>query len=154
MWPTVEVQERFWSKVRKTDSCWLWTGGKDKDGYGKFCPIRKGMRAHRFAWEITEHKKIPDGMCILHICDAPSCVNPAHLYLGTHADNAADRARRGRNAQGEHSGMAKLNEEQVRAARIAYAGEGVTLLALAQHYKISCTQAWHIVTRRQWAHVA
>lgn len=85
------IEERFWLKVQKTDpeSCWWWTGGKTKLGYGMIWDYdRKGhSMAHRVAWEL-HHGPIPDGLHIDHLCRHPSCVNPAHLEPVTRAENA------------------------------------------------------------------
>lgn len=91
---------RFWSKVEKTDSCWLWTGMRWTNGYGRF-PNGGGqeMRAHRFAWELT-YGPIPLGLFACHRCDVKLCVRPEHLFLGTHADNMADMMAKGRHAHG------------------------------------------------------
>lgn len=94
---------RFWSKVDKTDGCWLWKGSLDKDGYGKFSVEQQTLRAHRIAW-IISFGDIAPGLCVCHTCDQPTCVNPAHLWLGTPTENAADRDRKGRQAKGETSG--------------------------------------------------
>jgi hypothetical protein len=157
------IEQRFWSKVYKTDTCWLWLASKNKPGYGYFnTTSKKCVRAHRFAWELSHHKKIPEGVCVLHHCDNPPCVNPAHLYLGTQAVNMADMIRRGRSAagrpncrtRGEHSGMAKLNEEQVRAIRIAYAAGKISQGTLARRYGVDQTLVSLVVKRKCWAHVA
>ena len=105
-----DPKKRFWAYVDKSagpNGCWIWTGGVQKGGYGGFrINPRKTMRAHRFAWEIT-HGPIPavneDGVEVVacHRCDTPLCVNPAHLFLGTDADNAADKVAKGRQAKGE-----------------------------------------------------
>jgi hypothetical protein len=84
-------EERFWLKVRKTEGCWEWVGGKFTDGYGRFA----NRAAHRAAWEI-ENGEIPKGMHILHRCNNPGCVRVSHLYLGTDRENADDRIATGK----------------------------------------------------------
>ena len=85
---------RLWSRVLKTDGCWIWRGAVNERGYGKVA-IR-GMRyTHRVAWEVT-HGPIPEGLCVLHRCDHPPCCRPDHLFLGTRAENIADCVAKGR----------------------------------------------------------
>lgn len=111
------AKERFWEKVDKgePDECWEWVGTKNPKGYGHIEINGKEVRAHRFSWEI-HNGPIPEGLCVLHKCDNPGCVNPAHLFLGTYADNAQDMIAKGRDnkARGEASGNAKLTEQDVR----------------------------------------
>ena len=88
-------EERFFAKVDKTNSCWIWTGSHTTDGYGGFYAYGKKIRAHRWSYEF--HKSpIPDGLSVCHACDVPACVNPSHLWLGTARDNAIDMVRKNR----------------------------------------------------------
>lgn len=90
------IMDRFWAKVRKTDTCWLWTGARTRPGWhGHFHVGDRLTTAHRFIWQQT-HGSIPTGLNVCHHCDVPNCVNPAHLYIGTQADNMRDAYARGR----------------------------------------------------------
>lgn len=86
---------RFWAKVDKSDGCWMWTAAKKQYGYGVFNAGGKFVLAHRFAYELLVGE-IPNGLMCCHHCDTPSCVNPAHIFLGTNKDNAADRDKKNR----------------------------------------------------------
>jgi hypothetical protein len=88
--------ERFWLRVNKNgDDCWTWTGFKNELGYGLFSLDHKHVKAHRVSWMVA-NGKIPDGLCVLHSCDNPICVNPSHLFLGTMKDNTQDMLAKGR----------------------------------------------------------
>jgi len=91
----IPILDRFWINVRKTDGCWLWTGAHKPSGYGDIWYRNRPQIAHRVSWQIY-HGAIPKELHVLHSCDIPSCVNPAHLFLGTAKDNAADCIRKGR----------------------------------------------------------
>lgn len=80
---------RFLSKVKKTDTCWVWVACRDKHGYGRFGLGGRVIRAYRASW-ILHNGPIPEGAHVLHKCDNPPCVRPDHLYLGTHKDNMRD----------------------------------------------------------------
>ena len=90
------IEERFWDKVVVGDDCWEWTGCRSRFGYGMITTTRgHSERAHRLSW-LIHFCLIPPGVCVLHHCDNPPCVNPDHLFLGTRKDNARDMAEKGR----------------------------------------------------------
>jgi len=89
--------ERFWAKVDRSDGdagCWWWLGGGTTSGHGMFSHNYRSVPAHRFAYALT-FGAIPAGLVICHHCDNPRCVNPAHLFLGTYADNMQDKLKKG-----------------------------------------------------------
>lgn len=92
--------QRFWAKVDKhgPDECWPWTGYSHKAGYGFISKAghRAMLTAHRVSWELSNNRPVPNGLMVLHSCDNPPCVNPAHLRAGTAAENHQDMVSRGR----------------------------------------------------------
>lgn len=84
------------SFVKKTDSCWLWIGHKNEYGYGVMHLKNRGCQlSHRISYEVYKGE-IEGKLCVCHTCDNPACVNPAHLWLGTHKDNIRDSVKKGR----------------------------------------------------------
>ncbi len=104
---TESEKSHFWSKVEKTDGCWLWKAGKQSRGYGMYYLRQKLMGAHRVSWMMANEKLIPRGMQICHHCDNPQCCRPDHLFIGTCQDNADDKCRKGRQAKGDSQGLRK-----------------------------------------------
>lgn len=166
------AEEMFWEKTipEPNTGCWLWMGHVDKDGYGLYGNRDKshsGRRAPRLAWAFT-YGAAPDGLFVCHRCDNPACVNPGHLFLGTPADNMADRDAKNRHAtgdrngsrryperrpRGERQGKAKLTADIVTAMRRRYASGGISLMALAREYGVSDTAVFSACARRTWRHV-
>lgn len=154
--PRRPLLERFLKKVRKTKSCWVWIGTLSIYGYGMIWTGKRQTPAHRAAWELFKGP-IPNNLCVLHNCpggDNTDCVNPAHLFLGTKADNNTDRAKKGRNAdqRGEKNTNAILIADQVISIRRRNS-EGVTQRRLAIEHGV-CFQAINdIVRRKSWKHI-
>lgn len=92
----MSIEDRFFQKVEKTESCWLWKGALNSKGYGSFGDgAGKRVSAHRYSY-ILHHGEIPEGSIVCHTCDVPECVNPEHLWAGTYKDNVADMFAKGR----------------------------------------------------------
>lgn len=121
--PRGTIEDRFWRHVDKSGDCWTWTGSLKSDGYGRLgAGGRSGkyLCAHRVSYEL-HHGVIPEGMVVMHECDNPACVNPAHLSLGTYSDNTQQACDKGRMKSlflnGEAHSGAVLTEELVRKIR-------------------------------------
>jgi hypothetical protein len=147
------VEQRFWGKVarRGPDECWMWTGLPKATGYGYLTVDRRHIPAHRLSWSINNGRDIPDGLWVLHSCDTPMCVNPAHLRLGDHQENMRDVARRLR-AAGERNSFHKLTEADVLAIRADYA-RGVSSAELAARHSVVRQTIIGIVARTAWRHL-
>lgn len=146
---------RFWAKVDRSGECWLWTGPLDASGRGRLWVDGKDVLAHRFAWEM-EYGPIPEGMCVCHHCDTPHCVNVRrHAFLGTQADNTADKMNKGRYVRvvGEENPSAKLTAEQVGAIRSRYRAGGIKQKELAVEYGVRQTLISQIVLGQIWKEV-
>ncbi len=146
--------QRFWDNVDRSGECWEWTGLRMNKGYGQISVAAdlshtRMLRAHRVAWELMR-TPIPGGLCVLHHCDNRLCCNPDHLFLGTHADNVADRVAKGRSAKGANAGMAKLREADVLAIRRAYADGGVTQKQLGIRYGVTKSAVQSIISGKTW----
>ncbi len=149
---TDQMYENFLGKIKKTDSCWLWSGAKNKFGYGIFNIGRPSFLAHRLMWSKNNQSNIPIGYCVLHSCDNPPCVNPDHLRIGTQIDNIRDRTRKGRSfrSRGELSGMSKLTNNQAKEIRERYNPRVVTRKFLADEYMVSVGTIKNIVSGRTY----
>jgi hypothetical protein len=169
---TAAEEVRFWSKINKDgptmpnmeSPCWVWTSGK-ACGYGAFWAGGKDHKAHRVVWTLSNgqipHDSSAHGICVCHRCDNPACVNPAHLFLGTNADNVRDMAAKGRNgsqtrpeclARGEANAAAKLTDAKVIYIRAMHAS-GVTQAALASQFGVSFQLISQVVHRLIWKHI-
>jgi len=139
----IPQENRFWPKVDicGDDECWEWLAGKDSCGYGRMRGDNETC-AHRISWEL-HNCTIPKGMCIMHTCDNPSCVNPKHLFAGTQSDNIKDMIQKGRYVptkklkKGEMSHNAKLSKLQVRSVWYFKLSLKWSQAKIARHYKVS-----------------
>lgn len=130
--------DRFNSKYQIDPSgCWEWTASK-VDGYGSFGFRGKVWKAHRVSY-VLNHGEIPEGLCVCHLCDNPSCVNPKHLFLGTKKDNRDDMVSKGRMKQspriGILNGMCRLTEKQVSEIRASTDRPKDLSLRFGVHYR-------------------
>lgn len=150
----LSVEKRFWSKVQilEKEDCWEWTGNiHPKTGYGHFTKGDKSFLAHRIAYELHYQEK-PGKLLVCHKCDNRKCCNSSHLFLGTHKDNNADAAVKGRTARGEKNVNQVLTEEQVLVIRSRIM-KGEKQLHLSKEYQVSVStinSLWHRLT---WKHI-
>ena len=143
-----------------TQDCIEWPFSKDKWGYGR-CQRLGERRAHRVSYKMV-YGSIKSGMSICHKCDNPSCVNPLHLFEGTHQDNMEDMKRKGRRActdgmkfcdnKGEKHGKAKLTSEHVKSIRLFYSLEQVTQKKLSEMYGVYRQAINDVINRVTWNH--
>ena len=136
--------------------CWLWTKSKPPSGYGLLTFGTHNTYAHRMSWTLT-HGPIPEGMFVLHRCDVRACVNPAHLFLGTHADNMRDCSDKGRAhpppwVPGERQGLSKVTGADVLFMRQEMAN-GRRGRDMARRFGLSEAAVSAIKRRKTWKHI-
>ena len=150
-----EAKARFWAKVdvRGPDECWEWQGARNKFGYGKLTVAGKQRAASRLVYEL-ECGEIPAGQFVCHRCDNPPCVNPDHLFLGTHAENMRDRNLKGRarggSLRGERHPQAVLTAEQVRIIRDLATRKVKPQAAIGRQFGISQSHVSEIKNGNAW----
>lgn len=154
----LKTEDNFNQKIQKTESCWLWLGNKDKDGYGKFqislggSGNQKHVRAHRFAFELFNNIKLEPSQYLLHKCDVPACVNPEHLTIGSQKDNVHDSMRKKRRAIGNIHPKAKLTEIDVLNIRRDFES-GFSFNFICEKFNMSHGAIYAIIKRKNWKHL-
>lgn len=157
-----KVTKRFWAKVDKRgpDDCWKWYASTNPDGYGRF--MLKGIqeKAHRMAWRLA-FGEIPPNLCVCHTCDNPGCVNPDHLFIGSHMDNMADMREKGRAVghKGQDNPRACLRGAEVTEIRKIWdyhmqVSKYGLLKRMSEVYDIPYSTMDKIVHRTTWKHLA
>lgn len=149
----VSLRDRFYAKFQPIpeSGCWIWDAcGSAHGRYGYIHVGDRNRPAHRVSWEI-HRGPIPDGLEVCHKCDVEACVNPAHLFLGTHKDNCMDRDSKGRNVS--HPGSRHGNSKLVEADILAIRASEETALALAKRYGVHESSIGYIRQRKTWRHV-
>jgi hypothetical protein len=151
----ISIETRFLRHVGlpEENGCILWTGALTRAGgygtLGEGGTSRRMIGAHRYAWERV-NGAVPDGLFVLHRCDNPRCVNVAHLWLGTAADNSADMVAKGRNPRGEKVVGAKLTDDAVRRIRSC---PGKSTFALARQFHVAEATIYAVRKGLTWRHV-
>jgi hypothetical protein len=144
--------DKLWNRTKRVGDCLEWQGCKNPGGYGLIQPKgRKLMGTHRLAYELT-NGPIPDGMCVMHMCDKRDCIEPKHLKLGTYKDNSDDMVQKGRSAKGDRVNTSKLTANQVLEIRRIHK-TGLSNRKLAKLFGVGESSIRLIIHRKSWIHI-
>ena len=154
-----ENQQRFFEKIiepQDLNDCWLMTSYQDRDGYHIFYHDGTSTKAHRYMYELY-FGNIPKGQCVCHKCDNPGCVNPNHLFIGSHKDNMSDMRikKRSRNSFGENNANTKLDNNQIiEMLNMVLCGKLLSkddVIKYNPNFSIHNIQ--NILIKRNWSHI-
>ena len=143
-----DAYARLMRRTRREGRCLVFTGARAGNGYGKVRADGRQQLAHRVVWQ-HHHGSIPEGTCVLHHCDTPACVERAHLFTGSHADNSADMVAKKRQAHGERNASAVLTPSQATAVR-RLSARGHSQHELARRFGVWQTTIRDIVIGKSW----
>lgn len=146
-----DLAARVEKLTRKTEGCWYWTGSVDKNGYALLRIEGRIRRLARYLFQLESGVKLPESLHVLHDCDNPACIKIAHLFVGTHAENMADMAQKGRANKpvGELNGRAVLTKDVVLRIR-EDAAAGLSHGALVEKYNAPRGAVYHVISGRSW----
>lgn len=150
---SISVADRFWPKVNKTKDCWLWTAAKNGKGYGRFLHEGKNRFAHRVSWFLSG-EVLPKSKILMHSCDNPSCVNPAHLSVGTIQENNLDCKIKGRLADRTDPKRrpCKLTKDDVLNIR-SLRETGLSYTEISKRFHVSSRHVSYICKKALWRHI-
>jgi hypothetical protein len=155
---------RFWSKVEKTETCWIWTAATSTFGHGRFRVNRKSYSPHRLSYELF-YGDFDQSLLVCHTCDNPRCVNPDHLFLGTYLDNNRDMFAKGRGCTGDKNGMRmhpeklkmgednlqhKLTKDNAKFIIISYYNKELKPKQLMDKFGICKATFWKLIHAETW----
>jgi hypothetical protein len=146
---TEPVLRRFWSRIRRSDGCWEWIGDEGRR-YGRMSIGRRTVHAHRLSYEVY-FGSIPEGLFVCHRCDNTRCVNPAHLFLGTPAENSRDAAVKGRMRSGIKHPHARLTAEQAAEIRECVGRGRISAVSYAKELGISRSTIYRALMGQTYA---
>lgn len=146
------IKNLFWSNVLKTESCWIYNKKPNSRGYGNIgLGNSKQTSAHRFSYEI-HFGSIPSLLFVCHTCDNRMCVNPEHLFLGTHQENVTDMVQKKRNVKGENHWSNRLTEKQVKEIKYMLKNN-INYKIISNRYGVSHHTIFDIKRNKSWKHI-
>ena len=162
---TQRQTDNFWKNIKKSDGCWEWQGARVSGKYGRVCVTSSGKQhyllAHRVSYMLT-YGVIPEhdsyhGICVMHKCDNPCCVNPKHLLLGTQLENMQDSKNKGRKYygenRGENSGRCTITELKASQIKDALQAQGNKLTKIAKTFSVGKNIVANIAYDKAWGHL-
>jgi hypothetical protein len=145
---------QFISKIGPDgDGCRLWVRSLNSEGYGQFWNGHRGVRAHRYSYELHHGVTVPTDLLVLHTCDNRACIKVDHLFVGTVADNKADEIAKRRHRFGSKAPRAKLTEAQIPEIRRLLARGDLRASQIGAMFGVKDDAIWRIACGRRWRHV-
>lgn len=148
------AEKKLNERSERAAECVLWTGARFRGGYGAITIGGATYSAHRLSWAIHNHSVPGEGMQVMHSCDVRHCINPAHLSLGTAADNLADAKRKGRTGRAKGSGSVRSKWSEAQVLQAAHMrAEGFSWERIGREFGVHASTVFAAVSGRQWPHL-